>query len=530
VNQSQKFLFYMIMTANIFHSILFENPDDRSKNDKAEAPVFFGDLNCHQIVDGITADAKDYNLKSFFYTPLQRVGAIEYRHEIMRDLEHPSVAEKVNSFTREMRKMRAHLALIKKVSYKEEKQILFLESVEIYCEAVMALADDLSSLSLDLNSRGFSGFRDYLKQYIGTNQYVSLFSRTKELKTALSEIRYIVRLYDGKGRFTVRQYENEPDYSPEIEEIFRKFESGIAAIDEPDTGYAKSLNHIEAKILEFVARLNPDIFGRLDEYCMENENFADKTVILFDREVQFYIGYIGYIAPLRGASLQFCYPQVSSKDKEVFDYGAFDLALACKLLEENSIVVTNDFHLKKGERIIVVSGPNQGGKTTFARMFGQLHWLASLGLPVPGSSARLFLFDKLFTHFEKEEAVKDLRGKLEDDLIRIHRILGSVTPRSVIILNEIFSSTTLHDEIYLSKKVMEKISDTDVLCIWVTFAAELISLSPKTVSMVSTVETENPDVRTFKIVEKPADGLAYASAIARKYRLTPDLLKTRIQS
>jgi DNA mismatch repair protein MutS len=508
-------------TATNFESILFIKKIEPT----IDAPPFFADLNLDQVISNVVYGKEEYDLKPFFYTPLQNEGEIIYRQKVMQDLEQPSVFNYLQTFAQCMFAMRQQLPNKKDFYYKYQKERFFLDAVNIYCDTVKLISESLRKVTL--RSDGLLAFQKYLSQYVQSSDFNNLFNETKKLLTDLSSIKYAVLAKDLKVQ--VVPYRSETDYSEEVEKTFEKFNREAENDYRKKFEYSSFMNHVENGILEGVATLYPEIFKRLDDYNLKYTNYLDETINNFDREIEFYIAYIEYISKLKKAGLKFCYPEVSNKSKDIYVNEEFDIALAYQLVKENKEVVGNDFYLKKNERIIIVSGPNQGGKTTFARSFGQLHYLAALGCPVPGREAKLFLFDKLFTHFEKEENIHDLRSKLEDDIIRIHEILHQATSGSIIILNEILSSTTLQDAIFLSKKIMEKISSLDAICVWVTFIDELLLLSDKTVSMVSNVVPENPSIRTFKIERKPADGLAYALSIAEKHHVTYKALKERIK-
>lgn len=505
-----------------FHSILF-NTNGVQKETAAQSS-FFTDLNLDQVIEAITARKQEYNLKPFFYTPLQEVETIRYRHEVMRDLENDTLMACINAFAEKMTIVRRDLGLMEKLDFNDHKKGWFLEAVLVYCEAVTGLSRDLNEAPL--KSRGLLALHKYMANYARSPKFQILLAEAQAVKTGLSELQYSVIIQLGK--FSVRKYDGEADYTGEIEHVFEKFKQGAVKDYRVKLHEGSGMNHIEAKILEFVARLYPAPFAALDRFCTAHNPFMDETLRIFDREIQFYIACLDYIAPFKRKGLKFCYPQVSATDREVSAFEAFDLALARALLPTQKPVVCNDFSLQGAERIIVVSGPNQGGKTTFARMFGQLHYLAALGCPVPGREVRLFLFDQIFTHFEQEEDIHNLCGKLQDDLVRVHHILAQATPDSILILNEIFSSTTLEDAVFLSKKIMTEVMKLDLRCVWVTFIDELSTLNEKTISMVSTVVPENPARRTFKIIRQPADGLAYALSIAQKHSLTYRQIKERI--
>ena len=406
-----------------FHSVLFQGRVGGAAAAK-EGPSFFGDLNLDQVLESLTTGREEYDLAGFFYEPLHAVPAVYYRQEVMLDLEQESVRKPIVVFASQMKRIREQLTLVAKLRDRHQRERWFLSATRVYCDAVRSFADQLSSVPL--TSRGLHGLRQYLNRYVGSRPFLELVDEASELANALDRVRYAVHL---RGlRVSVRPYEDEPDLTARVEETFAKFRQGD--VKDYTVAFPAFLetNPVESRILALVAQLHPQLFARLADYVeRRGDSYLDATIARFDREVQFYLAYLDCVEPLRSAGLAFCYPTVSERSKQIRVGQAFDLALAQKLVPSGATVVCNDIDLHGDERIIVVTGPNQGGKTTFARMVGQLHHLAALGLPVPGTEAELFLPDRLFTHFEREEDLTTLRGKFEDELVRLHEILETAT-------------------------------------------------------------------------------------------------------
>jgi DNA mismatch repair ATPase MutS len=518
-----------------FKSILFGEKEESLFLPNPEEPEYFGDLNLDYIVEEIVTHKDKYNLKEFLYNTLQDEEIIQFRQEVMQDLEeNQELFKEMKRFARiifdAVADVERTLKRLRETESDKSKNYLekgrFLDRVEIYLANIESFVKTFHKF--DLKSKGLSEFREYITDYANSSNFRKLQNEVQALREELSKVKYCMLIRE--GCIKVRKYEGEEDYSIEIERIFEKFKRSENKDFRKTFTEDPYAEHVEVGVLDLVAKVYPGTFSKLDSFYETNKNFVEEKLAKFSREIQFYIAYLEYIQAFKTKGLKFCYPKVVSHTKEIFSYESFDIALASRLKDQDKTVVCNDFYLEGPERIIVVSGPNHGGKTTFARTFGQLHYLASLGCPVPGREAQLYLCDRIFTHFEREEDVKSLQGKLENDLLRMQKILSTATQNSIIIINEFLSSTALKDAVAIGKQIMDILLKLDALSVWVTFLDELSRYSEKTVSMVSTVDPEDPSKRTFKIIRKPADGLAYAIHIAEKYGLTYHALKERIKA
>ncbi|WP_157183367.1 MutS-related protein [Sciscionella marina] len=490
-----------------------------------EDPAYFADLNLDQVVEELTAGYAEHRLAPFFRHPEQDPAVVGYRQAVLHELDTvPEPSDQVWNFVAAMRSVRGCLGRARDMHCRYQQQACFLRAAQRYCQGVRQFGAAVESMRV--TSSGLRSLVDFLTRYRASKAFVSLEQRAGEVDQALAAIRYCVHIKGSRVR--VSGYGDEPDYGAEIRRTFQKFAQEKAAERRTRRSDGLELNHVEMAVLELVAKLYPEPFALLERFNSEFADFVDETISSFDREVHFYLAYLEFIDPLRQAGLRFCFPVVSTSGKEVEAGQTFDIALAHKLTQANKTVVCNDLRLHDRERILVITGPNQGGKTTMARTFAQVHYLAALGLLVPGSEARVYLFDQLFTHFEHGENLGDLRGKLQDDLLRMRSILDTATDRSIVILNELFTSTSMADASEMGTEILLRMIELGCLCVCVTFIDELSRLGKATVSMVSVVDPEDPAIRTYQLVRRPADGHSYAEAIAEKYGLTYDRIKERV--
>ena len=489
-------------------------------------PAYFGDLNLDQVVTAVTAGREEYDLAPFFGAVLHDPTEVRYRQAVLRDLDRDSTRRVISVFAQLMHEMRMNLRLARRVHHPLQRARLFLDSARCYCDAVEHLGRELDAA--DLASPGMLQLAHYAASTLVSAEHADLRDQTSRTLHLLGEVRYTLDITD--SQVTIRAGSAAADASEDVLAPFGVF-GPLARPDQPRWPQVPALlelDSIEAGILERVALLYPAVFEALTAFCARWPAFGDPALVRFDREVQFYLAYLDFIGPMRAVGLPFCLPRVTTGAATTSAAETFDVVLAARLAAAGQPVTVNDVRLAPPEQVLVVTGPNQGGKTTFARAFGQLHYLAGLGLLVPGRSAAVELADDILTQFGRLETARPDGGRLRDELIRLREILRRATPGSVIVLNEILTTVTASDAAEIGGQLLDLIADTGARCMCVTFLDELAGRGPRFVSIVAGVDPGNPARRTFKLTRRPADGLAYADSLASQHRLGYEQIRMRV--
>jgi len=487
-------------------------------------PPFAIDLHLDEVLAPLRREEADPVLAQFL-TRLRDPDAVAFRHEVFRDLESPPLHDALAEFAARMRLVDEHLARAARIVHPLEQHRWQLEAADVYQSAVIAVAEALERASL--TSRGLAAVWTGLRDYVSSDAFTTLAADTTRMLADLAGVTYRLRV--GENRVTVGRHNGEDDYGAEVVATFARFRrSAVPAPLTPDVFRTIDMNEVEVGILDRVARLHRPVFQALDAWIERHRSFLDPAMVTFARDLAFYLGWLERIRPLRDAGLPFCYPQVAEPETGVAARDLFDLALALRREPAGEGIVANDLDLSGTERLLVITGPNQGGKTSFARAIGQLHHLASIGVPVPGSAARVGLGDAVYTLFGRAEDPADLTGRLEAELTRAASILDALRPGSVVIMNESFASTTSDDSLAITQALIAEMTRRGATCVVVTFLGELAADDPSTASLTAVVDPRDPTRPTYRLERRRPDPLAHARAVADVHRLGYDAIRARI--
>jgi DNA mismatch repair protein MutS len=293
-------------------------------------------------------------------------------------------------------------------------------------------------------------------------------------------------------------------------------------------------------LADVLKKISRPVASALNHYTRLNTRFLNEL----GAELVFYLGVVRLMRQLQASGLPLCRPEIAPPDARVGEIGGlYNVNLALRLMERDGqkdlseSIIPNDAAFGPEGRIFVLTGPNQGGKTTYAQAVGLAHVLAQAGLFVPGERARISPVDNIHTHFPVEERPDMESGRLGEEAQRLAHIFAHATRHSLILLNESLASTSPGESLYLARDIVRTLRVLGARAIYATHLHELAAncddLNAETpgdsriVSLVSIVQEGGGTgeiTQTYRIVPGPPRGRSYARELAARYGISYEQL------
>lgn len=221
----------------------------------------------------------------------------------------------------------------------------------------------------------------------------------------------------------------------------------------------------------------------------------------FSEEIAFYRGVINFMSRMHELSIPLTMPQpqpAGTKDTGFKDL--YELSMAIYL---QSKPVGNTLELN-GTVLTLITGANQGGKSTFLRSYGIAQILMQCGMPVPAKEFLAPVYRQVFTHFTRREDEQLNSGRLREELQRMGNMIKAAGPGCIFLLNESFASTTEKEGSKIAEGILRAFYEKGITTIMVTHLFQL----------AKTLYAEGLDGTAFLVAERKQDG-------ARTYRMLP---------
>lgn len=514
------------------------------------SPAAAHDLGLDEIIAAFTPDrAHQKEVRELFSRLPRDPDVITYRQAVLDDLlANPELAQRfasllpvIDSLCENPYRSKPEMSWLHEVVWRAGELQNIIDCFE-------GMGESLRSVEDRIHSEGLHILHEEIRKAQNDPKYQSL---VKELPGLLAKLRGSASLTIGVNldaslrpiQATLLSVNEKPFTDQSL--LSRLFgghtdREGIAPLHSvpPRESYAPSINPLMvplfADLADVLEKAAIPIANQLRQYAdIHGQLFTDLRQALI-----FYLGAMRFIRHFKELGLPMCRPQiVPAEERRCEVQDSYNVHLVLKHLERDngagSAIIRNNICLGLQGQILILTGPNHGGKTTYLQGVGVLHILAQVGLPVPGTQAMISPLDHLFTHFPLEEKRESDAGRFGEEAVRLAKIFEQVTRHSLVLLNESLSSTSFSESLYLAQDLVRMLRRIGARVIYSTHLHKLanrvdelndsVSGDSKIISVVASPidkagQANGAELNhTYKLEIRPPLGQSYAQEIAARY-------------
>lgn len=441
--------------------------------------------------------------------PLLNEKEIVYRQEIVKDcLENEEFIREMYEFAWETMDQWNRLGRKTAKVNSRDPAVNLITDVRIlrlFVEGLTALKEILEKHEAHFLSEGLKDF---------TKRLHNDFSETMEenMKQLLDSIAF----YADKEQNSYEQPDSDKRFVKRARIVLQcDISEGLKLngmkLEKVETFNKKCRNNILGKVLDTFAPEGTDdtmladtkqleyqivryIVSHCDSFVVACKKFFEQLAF----QTGFYMGAFYISQKLLQREIAFCYPTVGPQDGLSF-VELKDIAMA---VEQDVDPVGNQSDMGK-KMLLIVTGANQGGKSTFLRSIGIAQVMMQCGLFVGAKSFKSGIYPAFFTHFTRREDSEMNSGRLDEELGRMSQIIDNLDEHSLVLLNESFATTTEKEGSAIAYDIIHALTDSSVRVLMVThllsFAKQVYEEGKETVEFL-TAERRANGSRTFKMI------------------------------
>jgi DNA mismatch repair ATPase MutS len=422
---------------------------------------------------------------------LNDLDTILYRQHILKDcLKNPSVVRDIYDIAVELiESLKKHYWSIFS-RYPSSILSNSIELLQIFVDILKKLRTITDEHSEKFESEGFTALFAMLKKELDDEYFASVQNHLRELKFRDG---VLISAELGKGNegtdYILRKLQEKKQSW--MKRVFAKKPPVYTFyISDRDEHGARALSELKERGINLVANT-----------LAQSADHIDSFFKMLRIELAFYIGCLNLYEQLAqmGEPVSFPLP-VAPNERRHSCKGLYDVCLALTMKQK---IVGNDLNADNKE-LVIITGANQGGKSTFLRSIGLSQLMMQCGMFAPAESFCSNVCEGLFTHFKREEDTTMKSGKLDEELSRMSDIVDNITSNSMLLFNESFAATNEREGSEIARQITSALLEKPIKVFFVTHLYEF-SHGFYDKKMENTIflraERQTDGGRTFKINE-----------------------------